>query len=183
MWPHTAMCGFKAVLRYGPVTHRCDSRADHPLLYLSGSKWAGLPIAASLVLPCGGWAGLNRPPPSTTLLCTCKLNDTSRSPCGGSGTCLETTSASPLVTSRVKPTAESRARLQWSQIWSEMRLGCHLLPVTCSRRLSSDFPLKCTLFLIFFCFFFFFCLKRTHGNVWNVIFYYILSQLPSAKKV
>lgn len=138
---HTTMCCIKGALRHGPVSPRCNSRADHQLLYLSGSKWAYLLISASLELPCGDWAtaqctSSTLHSPAHRTLCTWELSDTSRSSrrwdMPGDNICL------PLVTWRVKPTAESRACWWRSLIlsWQSLLLP---LPVSGFGRRSSLF--------------------------------------------
>lgn len=108
---HTTMCCIKGVLWHGPVTPRCDSRADHQLLYLSGSKWAYLLLpsipSAGLWRLSDGLVHLQSSRPPTPLLLWAQRHQPE--PSSRQWDMPQDNICHPLVTCRVKPTTESRA--------------------------------------------------------------------------
>lgn len=128
MKPHgtfsnTTMCCIKGVLCHRPVTPRCDSRADHQLLYLSGSKWA------YLLMPSIPGAGLWRPSDGLALLqpshplCTCEPSSHQPALLPRQRDMPRDNICHPLVTCWVKPTTESRARSKRSRFYHNKDLS------------------------------------------------------------
>lgn len=94
---HTTMCCIKGVLWHGPVTPPMRQQGWSSIII---PQWIKMSISAHSNIPSAAlwrWATAycTSNSPVHHPLCTCMLSDTSRGTHGGSGTCLETTSASP----------------------------------------------------------------------------------------